>query len=84
MELLGSNNDDGTTAPTVCVVPLHDRLSHCVDEAENSKLVMAANDDEVLLVATRDIQAGEAVTRDYSTAPQLDGDTSEGALRLLL
>jgi hypothetical protein len=53
-----------------------------VDESENSKLV--ANDEEVLLVATRDIQAGEAITRDYSKAPQLDGDTSDGALRLLL
>jgi hypothetical protein len=82
MELLSNNDDDDTTAPTVCLVPLHDRLSHCVDESENSKLV--ANDEEVLLVATRDIQAGEAITRDYSKAPQLDGDTSDGALRLLL
>lgn len=84
MELIlgSSDSEDGTAAPTVCVVPLHERLSHCVEVAENSKLVV--NGDEVLLLATRDIQAGEAITRDYSKAPQLDGDTSEGALRLLL
>jgi hypothetical protein len=86
MELpLGSNNNEDendTTAPTVCVVPLHERLLHCVEKAENSKLV--ANGEEVLLLATRDIQAGEAITRDYSKAPQLEGDTSDGALRLLL
>lgn len=68
------------------VVPLHERLGHCGDErGENVKLVMGASDDEeVLLVATRDIEEGEAITRDYREAPRLEGDTSEGALWLLL
>ena len=40
--------------------------------------------NEVLLVATRAIGAGEELTRDYSAAPRLVGDESAGALRLLL
>jgi SET domain-containing protein len=43
---------------------------------------VAAGED-VLLVATRDILEGEEITRDYVQAPRLDGDTTEGSLRLL-
>jgi len=67
---------------THAVVPLHERLSHCDSKGTNTKLI--ADGDEILLVATRDIAVGEAITRNYSEAPQLDGDISEGALRLLL
>ena len=57
-------------------------MSHSLEE--NSKLVSIG--DEILLVATRDIEAGEAITRDYTKAPQLvNDDAAEGsALRLLL
>ena len=66
------------------VVPIHERLAHCAEKGENSKLVADVNGDEVLLVATRDIAVDEEITRDYSMAPRLDGDDTEGALRLLL
>merc|ERR1712224_55178 len=62
------------------IVPIHERLEHSA--TENSKLV--ATDNEILLVATRDIAGGEPVTRNYNTSPRLLNDTSEGALRLLL
>ena len=39
---------------------------------------------QVLLVATRSIEQGEPITRDYAAAPRLPADTSDGALRLLL
>jgi len=64
-----------------CVVPLHERLDHA--SVPNSKLV-CMNDHEICLVATRDITDGESITRNYFSAPRLDGDKSEGALRLLL
>ena len=56
---------------------------------ENAKLVGRDPRDEsdgstVLLVATRDIAAGEAITRDYNIAPRLPLDESDGPLRLLL
>ena len=38
----------------------------------------------MLLIAARDIEAGEEITRDYAKAPRLVGDESEGSLRLLL
>jgi hypothetical protein len=79
---LDDANDDDSAPTTYCVVPLHERLAHCATSSENSKLVACG--DEVLLVAARDIEAGEAITRDYTTAPQLNDDTSDGALRLLL
>lgn len=66
------------------IVPIHERLGHCDERGENSKLITTTDGTEVLLVATRDIQEGEAITRDYNQAPRLDGDTSDGALRLLL
>jgi len=64
------------------VVPIHERLAHCGENGENSKLV--ASGDDVLLVASRDISVGEEITRDYTIAPRLDGDDTEGPLRLLL
>jgi hypothetical protein len=73
-------DDDGQVPNSNCVVPVHERLAHSLKE--NTKLV--ACDDEILMVATRDIPIGEQLTRDYSSAPQLDDDTSGGALRLLL
>ena len=80
-------DDDG--GKTCAVVPLHERLAHCDVRGENCKLVGIDPRDrsagqDVLLVATRDIAAGEALTRDYTMAPRLPGDTSEGALRLCL
>ena len=78
---------DGSAAPSAVVVPLYDRLAHCKESVgENVKLEFDPENgsDEVLLVATREIAAGEALTRDYSSAPRLPGDTSEGELRLLL
>jgi hypothetical protein len=69
---LSLDNDEGQ--PTVCIIPLHDRLDHA--STENSKLVCSSH-DEILLVATRDIAAGESITRNYGAAP------FEGAMRLL-
>ena len=71
------------------IVPLHERLAHCDERGENAKLVGRDPRDEsdgstVLLVATRDIAAGEAITRDYNIAPRLPLDESDGPLRLLL
>ena len=79
-------DDEG---PVCAIVPLHERLGHCDARGENAKLVgadprSAADDGSVLLVATREIAAGEAITRDYYLAPQLAEDRSDGALRLLL
>jgi len=77
--------------PTSAVVPLHERLAQNTDvRGENAKLVYSASmegdndEDDILLVATRDIAIGEAITRDYADAPRLPEDTTEGALRLLL
>ncbi|KAL9189325.1 hypothetical protein ACHAXT_011815 [Thalassiosira profunda] len=66
----------------VAIVPIYERLAHSLEA--NAKLV--SMEEEVLLVATRDIAGGEAVTRDYVTAPMLENETAaEGsALRLLL
>lgn len=81
---LETNNDEGdgdeNVALAYAIVPLHERLEHSI--TENSKLVSSGND--ILLVATRDIDGGEAITRDYNSSPQLLNDESEGALRLLL
>jgi hypothetical protein len=66
------------------IVPIHERLSHCDARGENSKLITSTDGKEVLLVATRDIPEGEAITRDYNQAPRIDGDRSNGSLRLLL
>jgi len=57
---------DGTTMAHA-IVPIHERLVHSLNA--NSKLVSI--DNEVLLVATRDIEAGEPITRDYSLAPRI-------------
>jgi len=82
---------DDDESSTCAVVPLHERLAHCDARGENAKLVsrdlrgaQAGGDDHVVLVAARDIEAGEAITRDYNLAPRLPGDESDGALRLLL
>mmetsp|Transcript_20142 Transcript_20142/g.42634 ORF Transcript_20142/g.42634 Transcript_20142/m.42634 type:complete len:397 (+) Transcript_20142:139-1329(+) len=78
---LEESNDGEVIALAYAIVPLHERLEHSVQE--NSKLV-ANNGDEILLVATRDIDEGEAITRDYNSSPKLLNDKSEGSLRLLL
>jgi hypothetical protein len=75
--------------PTSAVVPLHERLAHCDSRGENTKLVGADPtaehaDAAVLLVATREILPGEPLTRDYTLAPRLPDDASDGALRLVL
>lgn len=71
--------------PTPAIVPLYERLEHCSDgRGENVRLVSSDDGKDLLLVATRDIAKEEAIVRDYTLAPQLDGDDSEGALRLLL
>ena len=50
--------------------------------------VVYGKSDDVLLIATRAIQRGEAISRDYTNAPRLTSggksDPSTGALRLLL
>ena len=71
--------------PTPAIVPLYERLEHCTDDrGENVRLVSSDDGAELLLVATRDIAKDDAIVRDYVLAPQLVGDDSEGALRLLL
>ena len=75
----------GAEIPVPAIVPLYDRLEHCTDDrGENVKLIPSDDGKEVLLVATRDIVEDEAIVRDYALAPQLVGDDTEGALRLLL
>ena len=79
--------DEGASAPTPAILPLHERLAHCDSRGENAKVVGRnpnGDDDDVLLVATRAIESGEAITRDYESAPALPGDETKGALRLLL
>jgi len=77
---------DGSEA--CAVVPLHERLAHGSDRGANAKLLgrdpLAAGEDDLVLVATRAIDAGEELTRDYEAAPRLPEDNSDGALRLLL
>ena len=66
------------------IVPIHERLSHSLNGG-NTKLVSI--ESEVLLVATRDIDSGEGITRDYTLAPRLENDESTvvgSALHLLL
>mmetsp|Transcript_7609 Transcript_7609/g.18972 ORF Transcript_7609/g.18972 Transcript_7609/m.18972 type:complete len:400 (+) Transcript_7609:110-1309(+) len=75
------DDDDDELVLAYAIVPVHERLEHSV--SENSKLVSNGT-DEILLVATRDINVGEAVTRNYSSSPKLLNDESEGALHLLL
>lgn len=65
---------------THAIVPIHERLEHSANE--NTKVVSSGN--EILLVATRDIAGGEAITRNYDSSPRLLNDKSEGALHLLL
>lgn len=77
-EVDDGDGDDSTI--THAIVPIHERLEHATNE--NSKLVASGN--EILLVATRDIAGGEAVTRNYGASPRLLNDKSEGALHLLL
>ena len=73
---------------THVIVPLHERLAQCDTRGENAKLLgsdpLEGGMETVLLVATRPIKAGEAITRDYTRAPRLPNDNSDGALRLLL
>ena len=79
-EVEEDEDDDAAATVTHAIVPIHDRLEHAA--TENSKLVASGN--EILLVATRDIAGGEAITRDYGASPRLPNDDSEGALHLLL
>ena len=59
------------------VVPLHERLGHFGEGGANVRLVCGdprgggggGGARDVLLVATRAIAAGEALTRDYSEVP---------------
>lgn len=74
------DEETGDVSLTHAIVPIHERLEHSAKE--NSKLVASGND--ILLVATRDIAGGEAITRDYGSSPKLLNDKSEGALHLLL
>jgi len=78
----------GGAPPTTGLVPLYERLGHCSKSGENVRLVAGGESDSddhvLLLVAARDIKEGEAITRDYSNAPRLDGDETDGGLRLLL
>jgi hypothetical protein len=77
------DDEKGDVTLTHAIVPIHERLEHSTNEkSENSKLVASGN--EILLVATRDIAGGEAITRDYDSSPRLLNDESEGALHLLL
>ena len=80
--------DDESGEASAVVVPLYDQLEHCTEcVVENVRLELGwsvGGKEAVLLVASREIAAGEALTRDYSAAPPLPGDTSEGALQLLL
>ncbi|KAL7450861.1 hypothetical protein ACHAWC_002720 [Mediolabrus comicus] len=61
---------------TTAIVPIHERLAHSCNA--NSNLV--AIDDEILLVATRDIEAGECITRDYNLAPRITGNNDDSSL----
>jgi len=65
---------DETTTSHV-IVPLYEHLAHSLNA--NSKLVSI--DNEVLLVATRDIEAGESITRDYTLAPRIVGENDESS-----
>jgi len=68
---------DGEETPMAhVIVPIHERLAHSLNA--NSKLVSI--DEEVLLVATRDIVAGESITRDYSLAPRIVGNNGESSV----
>jgi len=78
--MLQLDDDDSNAYPVHAIVPLHERLAHATS-GENSKLVVSG--DSVLLVATQKIAVGDAITRDYSTAPRLELDESQGALHLL-
>ena len=82
LQLDDNDSDNNNNHPIHAVVPLHERLAHCGPKGENSKLV--ASGDDILLVATRDIEIGEAICRDYTAAPRLDQDESQGPLHLLL
>ena len=77
-------NTDNTISPSHAIVPIHELLSHSLNE--NTRLVSVP--DEVLLVATRDIEPGEPITRNYVLdAPRLkcDDESLKGtALDLLL
>ena len=78
------DDDDNTVIVTThAIVPIHERLEHSVHE--NSKLVANHDSDEILLIATRDIDGGEAITRNYNTSPRLpnDGSDTGSALHLL-
>ena len=68
--------DDGNQ---VAVVPLHERLGHC-EGGGNVRLVCGdpraggegGAERDVLLVATRAIEKGEALTRDFTAVPRVE------------
>lgn len=74
--------DSDETRMSHVIVPIYEHLAHSSNA--NSKLVSI--DNEVLLVATRDIEAGESITRDYTLAPRIDGEDDDELtpLQLLL
>lgn len=87
LQLEDGEDDESTMAHVI--VPIHERLAHSLNA--NSKLVSI--DNEVLLVATRDIEAGETITRDYTLTPRIVGNIDDesslngegsSALQLLL
>eukprot|EP00986_Skeletonema_menzelii_P021316 scaffold34051_cov160-Skeletonema_menzelii.AAC.2 len=67
--------DDDETTMSHVIVPVHDHLAHSLNA--NSKLVL--HNDEVLLVATRDIESGESISRDYTLAPRIARDDDESS-----
>merc|ERR1712008_75603 len=59
---LDKDDPDDVVPVAHAIVPLHERLAHSTNE--NTLLVSVPG--EVLIVAIRDIEAGEAITRDYT------------------
>lgn len=80
IQLDNNGGGDIKTTQVAAIVPLHEGLAH--SNTENAKLVV--DEENVLLVATQEISKGSPITRNYSLAPRLDQDDSQGALHLLL
>jgi hypothetical protein len=72
----GGDSSSSSMATSYAIVPIHERLEHSLKE--NTKLITSNNDgkDEILLIATRDINVGEPITRDYTKSPKLIGNTN--------
>jgi hypothetical protein len=73
----GGDSSSSSMATSYAIVPIHERLEHSLKE--NTKLITSSNNDgkdEILLIATRDINVGEPITRDYTKSPKLIGNTN--------